>query len=176
MAELAAAVRHPDVEMFVNETIGTAAVSWPAMLDEYAEEHLPHRLEGRWLGEAARARALGEMEAAVLALAPEVWGTARALPRWAGAIAGMLAKVYGRRALNRFEADDAAVIRVLQETAAARCSRRALGEMAAGVPEVTCSRRRFSVTLMQLAGAVVPAEAEVAGGGIAGVAGSCSWS
>lgn len=104
-ADLAALVRHPDVESWLSATLEPPAdaahlPNWLSELDRYYSEHLQTRLTGRWLGGSKSARGVECVQAAVHRLL-EAFDGQRSLAVWAERIAALLVEVYGRERLDR---------------------------------------------------------------------------
>ncbi len=96
-ADLAALVRHPDVD----DWLGRQQIEegWLTQLDEYYNRHLQPRL-GQWLRADDKYAALQQMEAAVRKLVEPLTGDSRRLGEWTQAIAELLNEVYSGVELN----------------------------------------------------------------------------
>ncbi len=124
--DLAALLRHPDVEACVDRTQDVAA--WLTLLDRYANDHLQRRVSDTWLGDERTRARLGQVYAAVTALLPVDAQERRPLPQWAQPIADALAKVYAHRTLSRHDEHDRRVIGSLTAAADVLRQWRATGE------------------------------------------------
>jgi ATP-dependent helicase/nuclease subunit B len=133
--DLAALLRHPDIEAFVNHTQGVAR--WLTLLDRYANDHLQRRLTGTWLGDDQMQASLKRVHDAVVGLLPFDADERRPLPMWAAPIADALAAVYGGRTLHRHDAHDRRVIEALDQIGEALRSVSSLNADAATTPGVT---------------------------------------
>lgn len=115
--ELAALVRHPDLESRLRRKEPLRSRSPAEILDRYHNRHLPGAITGAWLGdpedehEAPRlerlqalseglAEVLGELETA----------ERRPVARWAGAIRAALGRVYGGWELDREQSEEQRVL------------------------------------------------------------------
>lgn len=125
--DLAALLRHPDVEDYVQRTAvakpqaagdteaSLAVASWLGLLDRYATDHLQGKVTGHWLGKAQQAEAMKRVYDAVLALLPGAGdASARPLGDWSRPIGEALDRIYGYRSLARFTDLDRAVVLSLE--------------------------------------------------------------
>lgn len=105
-ADLAALVRHPDLEAWLDARLQPAAgaeapqASGLTELDRYYSEHLQAKLNGRWLGGPRSAAAAAAIHAEVDRLLGEFAGR-KSLADWAACIARLIVEVYGRQTLQR---------------------------------------------------------------------------
>ncbi len=95
----AAFVRHADVGAWLDQQ--KIPAGWLAELDLYYEEHLPYRLEGRWLGTTERFGKLQKAFDAIQSLMNSIEATELPIDQWQGALLAILSNVYGSRELNR---------------------------------------------------------------------------
>ena len=111
--DLAALLRHPDVEAYLLEHCGikqtdSAVRSWQTLLDEYLSEHLQGRLTDEWLGKPNTIEPLRQVVQAIDALAPGDGHVPKSLAGWGPSLRAALLAIYGSMPLNRaFPADDA---------------------------------------------------------------------
>lgn len=124
--DLAALLRHPDVEQYVRRTVDAlpphnddaeasqGVDSWLGLLDRYATEHLQGKVTGHWLGEAKLAEPMKRVYDAAVALLPAEGAVVRPLGAWARPIGESLERIYGYRTLARFAEADRAVVLALE--------------------------------------------------------------
>jgi hypothetical protein len=106
-ADLAALIRHPDVEVWLRayQDQGTRQdaefrpASWLTVLDEYYSNHLPFGQSRNWSA-AAGDSAIGRLQSAITGLLGDLAGKQRSLADWAAAIDDFLRRVYGKRTLD----------------------------------------------------------------------------
>lgn len=94
-AELAALVRHPDVEAWLLR--GKVKPGWIEELDRYYNEHLPTRIEGTWLGDEQSCRQLKMACERVQRLTRPLQGPPRRLVEWLPDLGRIVLEVYGGR-------------------------------------------------------------------------------
>ncbi|HUY90929.1 MAG TPA: PD-(D/E)XK nuclease family protein [Pirellulales bacterium] len=105
-ADLAALVRHPDLEAWLDARLRSAAggeepaPSCLSNLDRYYSEHLQAKLTGRWLRGRRAAQGAAAVQTHIDQLLGDLGGR-RPLGDWADRIARLLVEVYGRLALDR---------------------------------------------------------------------------
>ena len=137
-ADLAALIRHPDLERHVRSAVSNAAPAdstqpdiaepeaidratedWLTLLDRYYADTLQGRLTDRWLGDRERVAALsmliGSVERAIESLDAE----RRPRHAWAQRIADTLAAIYRHRPFEADRRADAALLDTLETLAAA---------------------------------------------------------
>lgn len=153
--DLAALLRHPDVERYVQramgEQAGEAAIAhWLTLLDEYAADHVQGRVDGRWLGDGAAQARLEKLWQSVLALWPIEPDERRPLPQWSEAIAGALTTVFGDLELARYEREDDQLIRALGAVGELLREQAELDVDAATTPVVT-GAQAIALTVRRLA-------------------------
>lgn len=110
-AALAALVRHPAVQGWLEERMG--GVDWLTEMDEYHAEHLPHRVPQRWSpprGYPALRRVYGAVEGLLGGLS----GGARPLDQWNEPIARVLVDILGCRGLDAGVEPDRTVLEVCE--------------------------------------------------------------
>ena len=113
-ADLAALVRHPQLEAWLAARPALSGLEVAALLDEYQAEHLPDRVPRAWLGAEKLAGPLRRVQAALDELLGELGGAARPLRLWAAPIATLLAKLAGEgRVLERESAADQTLLDTL---------------------------------------------------------------
>ncbi len=104
-ADLAALLRHPDVQRWLG------AADAPALLDDYFREHLPARIDGSVPGSSGRARRIRDLVGRLHA--PERLGDLRGhapLSSWMPRALQVLSSVYGGRSLERWKPGDRDVV------------------------------------------------------------------
>ena len=106
-ADFAALLRHPDVEARCGASRNGGSELDPAMLcDEYAAEHLPGRVDGRWLGPPARRQAMQQLHGTVRALLGDLDSDARRpLREWVPAMGALLGAPHDRELDTEHQAD-----------------------------------------------------------------------
>ncbi len=108
-AELAALLRHPDLEAFIAERADLGGGALGQMLDEYHDEHLPGPVPREWLrtgrrgGVGERRERLRAAVAVLDELLEPLSGGPRPLREWAAPVRGLLREVYGERELDAEE-------------------------------------------------------------------------
>ena len=125
----AALLRHPDIERYLDRVVpvaegdeGARFTAWQTLLDNYISDHLPLRIDGRWLGGERRwASQLAAARETVLKLLPdEVRNAAspgtvkRPLHEWCGAIVAILEAVYPGEVRTQGPEDERILARALQ--------------------------------------------------------------
>lgn len=103
--DLAALVRHPDVEDLLTEQVDLEGLTCPAVLDGYHEAHLPGRLPEPWLRavnkrNAGRDQLAGRLGAAVQEWLAPLRGGERPTSQWAAPLREVLSAVYGERVFD----------------------------------------------------------------------------
>lgn len=169
-ADLAAAVRHPDIEAMLLRDLAAAGgpeagVELIATLDRCAREHLPNRLRGVTAPgddepgppDARRLDFMRDLDARLQALVPAGPAESRPLPRWSEPIASALAAVYGDAILDRHQRDDDRLARALEAIAAALEQQAALDAGHPHTPVVTASEA-IAFTLARVGGQSIPEE------------------
>lgn len=162
-ADLAAAVRHPQIEAWLASRPALAGVDAAARLDDYQSEHLPDRVPSVWLSDADAAAVLGRVQAeldALLGGLAGAGGTGNGAPRplrlWAAPIAALLARLTGEsRPLDRESDRDHSLVATLEAV------RDALLELAALPPALDAATscgagQALAVLERTLAGSYVP--------------------
>ncbi|MCH8151001.1 MAG: PD-(D/E)XK nuclease family protein [Planctomycetes bacterium] len=138
-ANLAALVRHPDLEAWLlnhQPDTATAIESWQTLLDEYFSQYLHERCDGQWLGDPTRQRRLKAVYDAINALYEPLRGPGRrTLGEWAQRVLGVLREVYGSLPQDAHAQSDAGLVEacaalrdVCAEVAAAQSSLQATTE------------------------------------------------
>lgn len=151
--DLAALLRHPDVEDYVRDAAGVAA--WITLLDRYANDHLQRRLTGQWLGDEPTRARMRQVHDAILALAPVGSDERRPLPHWAAVLAAALERVYGDRILSLQRPQDHQLIESLGAIGDGLRAIAALDPAASTTPTTTFAQSvELLLTLMR--GAAVP--------------------
>ncbi|MEN6406665.1 MAG: PD-(D/E)XK nuclease family protein [Thermoguttaceae bacterium] len=112
-AGLAALVRHPDVERWLNRQ-GVGG-DWLAQLDEYFSEHLSDAIDDEWLGEETQFDSLRRVSGEIRRLLQDLGGPAQPLDHWGRPIAELLLAVFGRSPLDPSQASDHAVLSACEE-------------------------------------------------------------
>ncbi|MCP3918505.1 MAG: hypothetical protein GY711_23410 [bacterium] len=102
--ELAALVRHPDLELRLRQDQGLFSIDPAAALDEYYLEHLPDAVDGRWVDDKKLVPAVREMHAAVVSVLGDLDastdGGQKPLGAWGEAVRGLFTRVYGEDELD----------------------------------------------------------------------------
>ena len=151
----AAFVRHPDVETWLNQQ--RVPAGWLGELDEYHADHLPYRLNERWLGPTGKSARLQAAFDAVRRLVATVGDKDLPIAEWSGPLLRVMAEIYGSRELQRHEPADRSAL------AACEGIRDALATYS-DVPESLQPRlsaaRAIRWTLDQLSGQPSPAAAD----------------
>jgi RecB family exonuclease len=104
----AALVRHPAIGAWLARR-GIVG-DWLTELDRYYTEHLPYRLEGKWLGKEDESACLRAVHGALEELLRPLRGTEAKLGAWGRPIVDLLVAVYGDHALRPDDAADRAVL------------------------------------------------------------------
>jgi ATP-dependent helicase/nuclease subunit B len=104
-ADMAALVRHPDVEALLAAKVETDGMSLAEILDGYHGAHLPGPLPEPWLSAVHRCDARREEYAAALGAALEEWlaplrGPERPLTAWPALLRTVLGTIYGERSFD----------------------------------------------------------------------------
>lgn len=136
--DLAALLRHPDVEAHVGRPEGVA--SWLTLLDTYIGDHLQRRVSDTWLGDEATRTAMKAVHDAVVALLPHDPQARRPLAAWAHPLAAALTAVYDTREWRRHAPHDRLVIGSLQLTGGLLRELAQLDPAWEGVPQVTAAQ------------------------------------
>ena len=114
----AALLRHPDFELALQSeqaTEGSSADGAAQAFDEYLAQHLPARVEGRWLGPSGRRDAVEAPHRAATRLMGElVSDDRRALTDWAAIMRRFLVAVYGGRQLDEEREADRRIVATLR--------------------------------------------------------------
>jgi hypothetical protein len=156
--DLAILLRHPDLEAGLAAHLPAPPEgSWLSTLDHFRTEHLTVTAGTSWPGDAP-AQAVAKLVAAITALAPPDYQRAQPLPQWSGAIAQVLNRVYGSRALHRDHSADLQLIRALEMIAAALREQSSLPAVADGLAPVVTFAQAVTFTLSRLADAAIPPE------------------
>ncbi|MBN1591106.1 MAG: PD-(D/E)XK nuclease family protein [Pirellulales bacterium] len=92
-ASLAALARHPAVGQWI-ERQGIVG-DWLTELDCYRADHLPHRIDGNWLGTIDKTGVLHTVHEAVEQLLRPLGGARQPLAAWSPAIVDLLVAVHG---------------------------------------------------------------------------------
>lgn len=100
----AAFVRHPDVESWLNQE--RVPTGWLSELDEYHAEHLPYRIQKRWLGPKKKSERLQAAYAAVRELVKPIAKKELPIVQWPELLLRVMAEVYGSRKLQRHALTD----------------------------------------------------------------------
>ncbi|HEV3025158.1 MAG TPA: PD-(D/E)XK nuclease family protein, partial [Pirellulales bacterium] len=103
-AELAALVRHPDVEAWLSAKLAGAEGTvgdWIVELDRYYSQFLQARLSGRLLGPQSARRQLGHLRTTIDGEIRNKLAGARPLAEWAEKTAELLVEILGREPLDR---------------------------------------------------------------------------
>jgi hypothetical protein len=153
----AAFVRHPDVETWLNQE--RVPMGWLSELDEYHAEHLPYRLQRKWLGPKKNSERLQAAYTAVRGLVNAIDTDERPIAEWAQPLLQVLAEIYGTRQLQRHAPADRSTL------AACEAIREVLASYSY-IPESLQPRlsatRVIRWTLDQLSGMPSPAPADEA--------------
>jgi len=113
LAALAALVRHPAVHDWL--AARRIRGDWLSELDDYCVRHLPHRLDGAWLGPAERSSLIRRVHRAVEELVGPFGSGRRRLDEWGPSVAGLLASVFGGRPLDRAAEPDRMILAACQQ-------------------------------------------------------------
>ena len=108
-ATLATLARHPELARRLEE--GSEG-DWRARLDEYQANHVPRTVDQDWLGAPDAALLLRNQFQVVESMLGDLRGAPRPLSRWAEALAGVFAFVYGDRELDPSVEADRVVVEV----------------------------------------------------------------
>jgi len=106
-ANFAALVRHPDLERWLrrqqpgSDTAERGGQDWSTLLDDYFDAHLQQRVDGRWLGDAARQKRLKFIFDRVKDVLEPLNGHARPLHEWSAAIVELLRTLYDTAETDR---------------------------------------------------------------------------
>lgn len=102
-ADLAALVRHPDVERWLLDHASDPAwiEDWPSLMDAYYAHTLQTRITGDWLGNPERCEGMKRVHDSVIALMGSLAGPPCSIGQWAAPIADLLAKLYGSAPIDR---------------------------------------------------------------------------
>ncbi|HUG68122.1 MAG TPA: PD-(D/E)XK nuclease family protein, partial [Pirellulaceae bacterium] len=151
----AAFVRHPDVETWLNQE--RVPAGWLSELDEYHADHLPYRLQQRWLGPKKKSERLQAAYWAVRSLVKTIGNDVLPIAAWSAPLLQVMAEVYGSRQLQRNAPADRSAL------AACEAIREALA-MYSDIPESLQPRlsatRAIRWTLDQLKEKTAPAPAD----------------
>lgn len=151
----AAFVRHPDVETWLNQE--RVPAGWLSELDEYHADHLPYRLQRRWLGPKKKSERLQAAYSAVRSLVKTIGNDELPIASWSAPLLQVMAEVYGSRQLQRNAPADRSAL------AACEAIREALA-MYSDIPESLQPRlsatRAIRWTLDQLKDETAPAPAD----------------
>lgn len=112
-ADLAALMRHPDIEAVVAAAIGETpdADDWLTTLDRYFNDTLAARGTGPWLGDDDRKKKMKAVHDAITGLMDELAGDPRPLGAWAPPIANLVIKIFGPLDLDERRPADRLVVR-----------------------------------------------------------------
>lgn len=169
--ELAHALRCPAIEARVRADMGDQSKLLLTHLDTYIGVHLPHRLSDVFLEDAPDARhpevetpaALSPSKTVTLAwqtllqLIPAHWDTPAPLATWGQPIAKLLETFFGQRDLQRFDPDDAILIRAIQAIAQALEQQATAPADLAVLSQFTLPQA-INLLLIQIAGKLLPPE------------------
>jgi len=154
-SSFAALVRHPDVGRWL-EDHGVRG-DWLSELDRYYADHLPRRIDGRWLGQAGDCAALRAAYEAVETLLQPLAGEPRPLGEWGTAVADLLVAVYGAEPLRPDDPVDRAVLAACEKIHAALGQHRAIPEPL--VPQVIGAEAiRFALAAVASESVAAPAD------------------
>jgi ATP-dependent helicase/nuclease subunit B len=160
LSDLAALLRHADVEVWLVKRLG-AAKPWLTQLDRYIAEHLQPPRIGAWLGDAHRTAALAEAYGCLQELVGPAANERRPLAQWARPIAGLLAELYDAQPLRRHDEADEPIIDALNRIARVLRDMAELDECDAMGSPMTLAEA-VAVVVMQLAHQQQPAEGRTA--------------
>lgn len=149
-------VRHPDIDAWL-ERQGIPP-DWLNGLDEYRNDHLQPRFEGKWLGAKKDYADVADAFAAIKSWLAEIAGNKRRnLNDWTEPIMNILSTVYGTRVLDRNDAADEITIAACRSVAGCLNAQQALPPSL--VPPVTAAEA-IDLVLEQLSAEVVAAPGE----------------
>ncbi|MEM7577904.1 MAG: PD-(D/E)XK nuclease family protein [Planctomycetota bacterium] len=168
---LAEVARHPHIELFVAEVIGStfAGMSWPTLIDEWATLTLRSELLSEWLVEPTptstrgsspqaeavphptRGEAIAQLYRCVLGLLPVGDVRVRPFSAWSEPIREALRRVYRDHPLSAEAPQDAGTVQCLEAIACCLNEQAELSALATGDPSVDASSA-IQWTLARLAG------------------------
>jgi len=156
--ELAMVFRCPPVEARIRQAMGEQSRLLLTHLDRYIDRHLPQPLQTSWLGEEEEHRVIATAYQTLMSFLPEDWHEQRPLSHWTQVIAQLLAEFFGQRPLDRFNEEDAQLIRAIQ------CISEALRQQQEAPHSLPLVQRftlpqAITLLLMQMAGQMLPPEA-----------------
>ncbi len=155
---LAALLRHPDVELFLESELagedGRGREDWLTLLDRFLSESLRRQTTPDWLNDERVPSAMREVFAAVESLLPPP-DERRPLPAWSGPWLAVLERAYVVRSFDETIAGEAASWRALQRVASCLDEQALLAASRDDVPTVTAAQA-IRLTLSRLAGEAVP--------------------
>lgn len=169
--ELAQSLRCPAIEARVRSEMGVQGNLLLTHLDQYINAHLTHRLSDAFLEDEPDPRQPADEKPAsespsktvmlawqtMLNLLPKEWDSPRPLSQWCEPIAQILQTFFGQRDLQRFDPDDAVLIRAIQAMA------NALGQQADAPSDLSVLDKftlpqAIQLLLIQIAGQLLPPE------------------
>lgn len=109
-ADLAAIMRHPDVEPLIADDAASAG-DWLTTLDRYFNDTLAARAAGPWLGDETRAARMKAAHDTITTLLGDLTGDPKPLGEWALPIAQLIVNAYSTLDLDERREADRLVVR-----------------------------------------------------------------
>ena len=117
--DFAALIRHVDVAEYLEKQCGRdVARACQTLLDQYQEQALQSRLDGKLPGSGQRQQRLKEMLHQVTVLCSGLVDGRRPLGQWAEAVAELLVRIFGQRPLERYESEQRVILEVCEKIGA----------------------------------------------------------
>ncbi len=148
---LAALLRHPDVEVYldrerasadaeVEEHLSDAVGAWQTLLDDYLSKTLQAELVDGWLGGGNQVDALKWVHDRVRAILPVKPDDVRALSQWTGPLKAALSTVYAQRTFDPDDRADAEAIQALSMLTGLLDEQGLLAASREDVPDMTAAQ------------------------------------
>lgn len=116
--DLAALLRHPDLEMWLAAQPGVAG-DWLTFVDTYQTTHVPAQLDDAWLGDAEDYASVKAAFEAVAHLTKPLLEVKRSVREWTAELTNVLKAIYADRKIDPTSAADRALRESLQHIHAA---------------------------------------------------------